>query len=68
MADKRLVRLEANTLIDQDPYTVLKDLDAELRRTEPTLQLEGAGFNRVDIKTSTGTTRRWACWVEGRAK
>lgn len=68
MADKRTVRLEADIYIDQDPYTMCRELDAELRKSDPGLDLFCGGFERVEIKTSTGTARRWRCWVEGRAK
>lgn len=69
MADKRTVRLEADIYIDQDPYSMVRDLDGELRKSDPGLELFNGGFERIEIPTAkVGTVRRWRCWVEGRAK
>ncbi len=68
MADKTIVRLEAVIYPDQDPLAMLRDLDAELRRTYPTLTPWGSGWTREEMLVNGRLNVRFQCYVEGRQR
>ena len=68
MADKKVVRLEAVIYPDEDPWQMLRDLDAELRAKEPTLTLWRAGWEREEMQVSGRLHVRFQCFVEGRQR
>lgn len=68
MADKRIVRLEAVIYPDENPAQMVADLDAQLRKEEPTLTLWRAGWEREEMQVSGRTQVRFTCWVEGRQR